>query len=336
MKRKSTQKALIALAQAHGALPVEEKPLAGNKYKVSPVEERTWNGRVYASKLEMNFHKELMNHFREDQVHLQVVFELQPAFHMSFDKDLRRPIRYISDFVIGEKPDGLALHPGSVVIDSKGMRTPQFNILKKLFEYATGSPLWILKSVKKLKEQIPTLLAMQTINQDMIKTLTGGPFIVVGYTSSDGTVAHKKMRIIGREGYLKLVQESLDQLPEVYQNSVANAMADPANKFTQDMMSAAGEALEASLKKKLEDKEQTPEGSGQITPAIGYCDNKLDHFIVLRLELMDETVTHAPEAKVKKASITGFKDVLEKQLPIHRYVHRINLYPGKYVDVQPS
>jgi hypothetical protein len=336
VKRRSTQKALLALAQAHGALPVEETPKPGNKYKVSPVEERTWNDRVYASKLEMNFHKELMNHFREDQVHLQVAFELQPGFRMSFDKDLRRPIRYISDFVIGEKPDGLTIRPGSVVIDSKGMRTSEFNILKKLFEYATGNPLWLLKSVKKLKEQIPTLLAMQTINQDMIKTLTDGPFIVVGYASSDGTVAHKKMRIIGREGYLKLVQESLDQLPDAYQALVAETLSNPANKFTDEMMSSAGKALETSLKKKLEDKEQTPEGSGQITPAIGYCDNKLDHFIVLRLEQMDETITHAPEAKVKKASMTGFKDLLEAQLPIHRYVHRINLYPGKYVDVQPA
>jgi glutamate/tyrosine decarboxylase-like PLP-dependent enzyme len=177
---------------------------------------------------------------------------------------------------------------------------------------------------------------MQAINHDMIKTLTAGPFIVVGYASSDGTVAHKKMRIIGRDGYLKLVQESLDQLPDAYQALVTETMANPANKFTGEMMCQAGESLTASLKKKLEDKEQTPESTSQIHPAIGYCDNKLDHFIVLRLEQMDETITHAPEAKVKKASMTGFKDLLEAKLPIHRYVHRINLYPGKYVDVQPA
>jgi hypothetical protein len=335
-KKKSKQEALRALAVAHGALPPPESKPAGNKYKVSPVEERTWEGAVYASKLEMKFHQELLKHFRPDQIHLQVAFQLQEGFRMSFDQEYRRPIRYVSDFVIGEPPAGNSILPGSVVIDSKGFKTPSFLILKKLFEYVTGHPLWLIKSVKALNLLIPQIQAMQTSNQNIIKTLTGNAFIVLGYSSSDGTVSHKKFRIIGREGYLRLVQESLDRLHEVHQTTVNALRGNPSNKFTDEMMVAGAKSLEESLRKKLDDREPPTGEAGQITPAIGYFENKVDHLIVLRLEELEVVKVVDPEKKTKKPTASAFKALLEEQLPIHRYVHRINLYPGKYQDVQPA
>ena len=303
---------------------------AGNKYGVSAKEDRTWNGRLYASKLEMNFHKVLLEHFQEDRIHLQVPFVLQPSFRLSFDKEIRREVRYISDFVIGEKPEGNHIPPGSVVIDSKGFRTPDFNILKKLFEYTTGHPLQMLKSIKILKQQIPIFQAMQQIDLRLIATLSSGPFIVTGYVSSDGTVSHKKFRIIGREGYLDLVKASLEQLPAVYQQMAADS-------FSPEVRTAALASLENSLKKKLEDKDQPSDEAAQITPSIAMFDGKPDHVIVLRLDELEKlVVSEGASGKTKKATMTAFKALLEEQLPIHRYVHRINLYPGKYTDVQPA
>ena len=303
-----------------------------NKYGVSAKEDRTWEGRLYASKLEMNFHKTLLEHFPADKIHVQTAFVLQPAFRMSFDKDLRREVRYISDFVIGDKPDGNIIPPGSVVIDSKGFRTPEFNILKKLFEHATGHPLHLLKSVKILKQHIPIFKAMQQIDPNLINILSSGPFVVNGYTSSDGSVAHRKFRIVGREGYLSLVKDSLERLPEIY------ALAsDTVEGFTPEIMRAALETLETSLKKKLEDKDQPSEEAAQITPSIAMWEGKPDHVVVIRLEELEKTVVmEGPQGKPKKATMTAFKTLLEGWLPISRYVHRINLYPGKYTDVQPA
>lgn len=333
-KRRGFPKKKAALVE--GGLP----QAAGNKYGVSPKEERTWNGTLYASKLEMRFHKALLEHFREDQIHLQVPFVLQEGFRMPFDKEMRRPIRYISDFVIGEKPDGNIIHPGSLVIDSKGFRTPEFNILRKLFEHTTGHPLWMLKNVKSLLQYIPIFKAMQEINRPLIKTLTDGPFIITGYISSDGTVSHKLLRIVGREGYLQLVRDSLEQLPEAFQcliSSNFNRFGLTKESFTEEQIQLGAASLEDSLRKKLEDKPADNEGASQITPAIGLFENKADHLIVLRMELIQETiVAQGAEEKNKKASASAFKAILEEQLPISRYLHRINLYPGKYTDVQPA
>jgi hypothetical protein len=310
---------------------------AGNKYGVSAKEDRTWEGRLYASKLEMNFHKVLLEHFPADQIHIQIPFVLQPSFRLPFDKELRREVRYISDFVIGDKPEGNLIHPGSVVIDSKGFRTPDFNILKKLFEYATGHPLQMLKSIKILKQQIPTFKAMQQIDLRLIATLSAGPFIVTGYTSSDGTVSHKKFRIIGREGYLDLVRASLELLPTIAPRIVSEAVEAGFGTLTERDLDGCVEALETSLKKKLEDKEQPSDEAAQITPSIAMFDGKPDHVIVLRLEELEKLViAEGAATKPKKPTASAFKAILEAQLPIHRYVHRINLYPGKYTDVQPA
>lgn len=56
----------------------------------------------------------------------QVVFELQPSYRKN-GKTIR-PINYIADFVYEE--DG-----GLIVEDTKGFRTQEYMLKKKLFEY---------------------------------------------------------------------------------------------------------------------------------------------------------------------------------------------------------
>ena len=61
---------------------------------------------------------------------LQVPVELIPSFEIMVDgkKRKRRPITYIADFVYYKNDE-------KVIEDVKGLRTPVYNIKKKLFEY---------------------------------------------------------------------------------------------------------------------------------------------------------------------------------------------------------
>lgn len=61
---------------------------------------------------------------------LQVPVELVPSFEIVIDgkKRKRRPITYVADFVYYRDDE-------KVIEDVKGLRTPVYNIKKKLFEY---------------------------------------------------------------------------------------------------------------------------------------------------------------------------------------------------------
>lgn len=61
---------------------------------------------------------------------LQVPVELVPSFEIVIDgkKRKRRPITYVADFVYYSDDE-------KVIEDVKGLRTPVYNIKKKLFEY---------------------------------------------------------------------------------------------------------------------------------------------------------------------------------------------------------
>ena len=90
-------------------------------------------GIVFDSRKEANRYTELkkleeMGSIRD--MSLQVQFELIPSFEIVIDgkKRKRRPITYVADFVYYKDDE-------KVIEDVKGLRTPVYNIKKKLFEY---------------------------------------------------------------------------------------------------------------------------------------------------------------------------------------------------------
>lgn len=86
-----------------------------HKYNVSPAEQRTYKGRVYDSKAEMQYAERL-------DLDPDVMWWLrQPGF------DLGEDTRYRADFLVSEF-DG-NIH----AIDVKGMETPAFRKIKKLW-----------------------------------------------------------------------------------------------------------------------------------------------------------------------------------------------------------
>lgn len=91
------------------------------------------DGFTFDSRKEAKRYLELKQMEKDGLIHglqLQVPFELIPPFEIEIDgkKRKRRPITYIADFVYYKNDE-------KVIEDVKGLRTPVYNIKKKLFEY---------------------------------------------------------------------------------------------------------------------------------------------------------------------------------------------------------
>lgn len=110
-------------------------PLTQNKYHVAPVEERTQNGVIFASKSEMRRYNELVLLQRGHQIkdlQTQVPFILQEGFTHPQYGEINHLI-YVADFVY----TNLTLHneylQRQCVEDSKGMVTAVYKLKRKLF-----------------------------------------------------------------------------------------------------------------------------------------------------------------------------------------------------------
>lgn len=103
-----------------------------SKYNVgSDKAERTCNGIVFASALEMKYYRDVVLPLSESgeitHYELQKEYILQPKY--THDGKLIRPITYVADFYI-EYADGRV-----EVIDTKGFAEPVAQIKKKMFMY---------------------------------------------------------------------------------------------------------------------------------------------------------------------------------------------------------
>jgi hypothetical protein len=111
-------------------------PLQRNKYRNRKI---TVNGIIYESQKEYKRHKELMLLERAGQItrlERQVKFELIPSQKIG-SKVVERACSYIADFVYMEydsKKEILC----KVVEDTKGFRTPEYIIKRKLMLWVHG------------------------------------------------------------------------------------------------------------------------------------------------------------------------------------------------------
>jgi hypothetical protein len=94
-----------------------------NKFRVSPKEQRTCDGIVFASKREMKVYQDLALLKKAKKIKS---FELQPVFEL-----LPKPnrVKYIADFKVINN-DG-----SEEIWDVKGFETPDFKIKKKMMTY---------------------------------------------------------------------------------------------------------------------------------------------------------------------------------------------------------
>ena len=112
------------------------------KYNVSPAAERTHDGIVFDSKLEMNAYKLLKDYRIDFEYH--TVFELQPEFE--FRGERIRAINYEGDFLIKVPARD------SLVVDVKGMVTDVFKLKQKLLAYRHHIKIHCVKSLNALTQ----------------------------------------------------------------------------------------------------------------------------------------------------------------------------------------
>jgi len=115
------------------------------RFKVSPKEERTVDGVVFASKLEARIYVELCRLVGRDKITLQPRFELLEAF-LGPDRTKHRALYYVGDFLVGT-PAGQ-----DIVIDAKGFHTRDFIIKMKLFTHRYKRVLHCIHTLKQLHE----------------------------------------------------------------------------------------------------------------------------------------------------------------------------------------
>lgn len=117
------------------------------RYKVSPKEDRTYDGIVFDSKWEALTYELIKTHIPASHIHRQVTFLLQPKFKLEDGKAIRE-INYVADFVLTKDGNLLpnTVPPGALVIDSKGHLTDIFKLKNKLFMYQYKT---VIHQVKK-------------------------------------------------------------------------------------------------------------------------------------------------------------------------------------------
>lgn len=110
-----------------------------SKFGVSAKDQRTMDGIVFDSKLEMNAYRVLRD--RGVKFDRQIEFTIQERFE--HDGKIIRPIKYVADFKV------YALDGTPFIIDTKGMITPDCKLKLKLM-LAQGNEVHCVKTLGEL------------------------------------------------------------------------------------------------------------------------------------------------------------------------------------------
>lgn len=323
---------------------MKRKPIAppgarkASKFSTSPVESRTnAEGKVYDSKLEMQVANWLAEMRPGLVPKLQTIFILQPSLRDWADGLLIRNIRYIADFVLGplvDTPTGPAPLPGAMIIDAKGMETPEFRTKARMFRYRFGIGVTRVKSKKTLAAALHIYAAFERMNQILKSRAADGlPFTVVGYKDSNGCVSTKTMKFVGRTGYLDLVRESRDMLqvtnfPNDLSPAEAVAWHEARTELLESYSRRLGEAETVAAPR------QSNETLVPVCDGLALLDGDPDKIVAFAMvEESSVVITPPPESTTKSKPKTVFKRQLERALPISRFVFRLNLYKDNYTEI---
>ena len=182
----------------------------------------------------------------------------------------------------------------------------------------------------------PTIATLQSIGD--------ATFTVKGYQRSDGAVVNLTVKFLPHDGYKNLIRESIDAIDKLRES------VDAIDKFG-DLLDTAQFAevranVLAGLNKSLADKSddanaaatpkrQSHEELDFIARNIAILDRNPDKVAVFNLETITTEMLVEPAKVVKsRDELSANKKKLMAVLPVSRYCHRLNLYPGKYQSVE--
>lgn len=154
----------------------------------------------------------------------------------------------------------------------------------------------------------------------------GGTLHIRGYRTSNGAEMNYTVKLLGPNGYKDLVRESLEKAgdlprPAEFDNEVwAEAMAEKISSWQKTLN---GDTAPRSFSRALMEHE------GYST----YADDPDTYILRNLMKVSEEVVTPGEEKMVKSAAKTLAKAVIDRQLPIGKYLGQLNLAPGKYISV---
>lgn len=319
---------------------VAPKPEAkASKYHIGAAEKRTEDGIVFDSQLEMRVYRVFRDALGATSFTRQDEFELQPRFRMVTDGAVRRRLIYRSDFVLGPLAGDGSPGAGAVVVDAKGMRTPDFNLKKLWFEARYGSPLRLVRNMREAAELAEEFKHnMSAITElggsEMLDEIAAGRrFRIRNYRTSEGRVSDLSLRIVGVDGYEALLRASLADLADGPQ----------LDALDEDRREAVL-AVAAGLNKSLDTLEgHGPSGSDRVSheelnhvaPNIALkVDGDQRAWCLFRLEVDDEEVHEEGRVAKSRNKLSQLKKELRASLPIARFRFRINLEDGKYERIE--
>ena len=153
--------------------------------------------------------------------------------------------------------------------------------------------------------------------------MAGKSITVKGYKSSgDQSVADVTFHHVGYDGYINLLKQSVEALPEVY----AKVLEKNAAAGSGVVRKAARDEILASLNRRLEAKP----GVERFTPDFTVEDG--EKLTICRVKVTDRQYKVNPTApKSKEATIC--KNLLTAGLPVGMFEFKFTLYPGKYEAV---
>lgn len=313
----------------------------GNKFRVAPVEKRTAvDGTVLDSKLEKAFYEIIQRNLPDAEVRRQVSFVLQHPFRGTSDGKVVRGMHYRADFVFGPlggtEDDPVPL-PGCVIVDAKGMETPEFKMKAKMFTYRFRHQVCALKSQKQLLAAIEYYKKLTKMNE-LLKARAADkrPFHVRGYKRSDGSVVDLKVRFMEPDGYLNLARVSLGQMRAGDDKKQSAAAADTA-AYAEGRAAVVAQ-LEKAVSARDTDENTTQRVSKETLEPV--CDNLCllnghpTHVVAFRLEVLhEETVEEPTKVTKSRNAASEYKKRITANLPVSRYCHRLNLYEGNYREI---
>jgi hypothetical protein len=172
----------------------------------------------------------------------------------------------------------------------------------------------------------PTIATLQSIGD--------ATFTVKGYQRSDGAVVNLTVKFLPHDGYKNLIRESIetidkfgDLLDKTQFVEVRDNVLVGLNKSLADKSEDANAAAPS--------KRQSHEELEFIARNIAILDKNPDKVAVFNLETIATEMLVEPAKVVKsRDELSANKKKLMAVLPVSRYCHRLNLYPGKYQSVE--
>lgn len=142
------------------------------------------------------------------------------------------------------------------------------------------------------------------------------PLEIKGYRSSTGSISDYTVRLIGKDGYLKLVEQSLNQISQTWN----------PGEYDEHTWDSAKEQLAASWTITLNGGHNKPQPSTDKEP-------EPDVIQLRNMECLSR-FEHEEGKTVKSKALTLAKNDIVLQLPLGSFLGQLKLQPGKVDSVK--